>query len=112
MNTESGDRPEAPEIPAALACRLPEGEAGRRRALVGALFEQALARRATDDGVELEYAGDDETARGLLDFVLFERRCCAEVAYHLSFAPDHSRVRLRLAGDGPLAAAVRQWAGL
>ena len=101
-----------PESPLALSCRLPEGEAGPRRVEVGELFAQAIGRRATDDGVELDYPGDDATARGLLDFVLFERRCCVEVTYQLIFKPDHSLVRLRLSGPGPLAAAVREWAGL
>ena len=98
--------------PAALACALPEGEAGERRAEVGRLFARAERRFETEDGAELEYPGDDETARALLDFVLFERRCCAQLAYELRFIPEHGAVRLRISGSGSQVPAVRAWAGL
>jgi hypothetical protein len=38
----------------------------------------------------------EETARGLLDFILFERICCKTFAYELSFPPPHDRITLRL----------------
>jgi hypothetical protein len=104
--------PEPLDPLAALSCSLPEGEAGRRRAEVGALFARAELRTETEDGAELEYPGDDATARALLDFVLFERRCCAALTYELRFVPDHTRLRLRLAGPPELRQAVRAWAGL
>lgn len=97
--------------PAELTCTLPEGEAGRRRAEVGALFARARRVVAMDDGVDLEYPGDDATARALLDFALFERRCCSRLTYELRFVPDHTTVRLRITGPDALVPAVWAWSG-
>lgn len=89
-------------MPLQLVCtdlgRLPE---------VKTLLGRATDRRATDDGVILEFAGDDATARTVLDFVLAERRCCAQFTYEISFAPPHERVTLRLRAAGLYLAALK-----
>ncbi len=95
---------------AALSCTLPEGEARARRAELGRIFSAALNGSAIEDGVELEYAGDDDTARALLDFVLFERRCCADLRYELRFLPPHEAARLRITGTSKYVDPIRAWA--
>jgi len=96
---------------AALACDLPAEAFARRAMDTTQLFDESRSRRALADGAELEFAGDDEVARALLDFVLAERRCCASLSYELAFVPDHSSVRLTLRGRGRQAEAIRAWAG-
>ena len=92
-----------------VVCTLPTGDAARRRAEVAALVRRAQAVAETSCGVMLTYAGDDDTARALLDFVLFERRCCAQFTYQLRFAPDQSRMQLEVDGPAELAESVRAW---
>ncbi len=104
----------ASELPvlAALSCTLPEGEAGRRRAEVGRLFADSRRVAELPNGVELEFAGDDAMARALFDFVMFERRCCAQLSFDLRFVPDHSVVRLCITGAPELVAPIRTFAGV
>ena len=97
---------------AALSCTLPEGEAGRRRAEVGRLFANARRVSELPDGVELEFAGDDATARALFDFVMFERQCCAQLRFDLRFIPEHSAVSLCITGAPELVAPIRTFAGI
>ncbi len=74
---------------------------------VKALLGQATARRATDDGVIIEFAGDDATARTVLEFMLAERRCCAHFTYELVLAPPEDRVTLRLRAAGLYRVALK-----
>lgn len=74
---------------------------------VKALLGKATARRATDDGVIIEFPGDDTTARTVLEFVLAERRCCAQFTYEIAFAPPADRVTLRLRGAGLYLVALK-----
>lgn len=99
---------------AALGCTLPPEGVDRRRVASAELFRQARSAEPIATGVRLAYAGADETARALLDFVLFERRCCGRLRYTLRFEPGpggaHDTIVLELEGNGPDAAAVRAWA--
>lgn len=96
----------------ALACSLPEEALRERMAEVHALLARATERHATGDGALLRFPAGDEAARLLLDFVLFERRCCSGVTYELLFEPPHAAVALRLRGGGDNAALARALAGI
>jgi hypothetical protein len=79
-----------------IRCSLPEGALAARREAIQALFNTRTAVTRYPDGVELEWAFSEETARTLLEFVFFERVCCNAFAYELSFPPPHDRVMLRV----------------
>lgn len=74
---------------------------------VKTLLGRATNRRPTDDGVIVEFPGDDTTARTVLDFVLAERRCCAQFTYEISFAPPHEGVSLRVRAEGLYLEALK-----
>jgi hypothetical protein len=106
--------PPSPAIPnaVALACSLPEDALRERMAGVRGLLSRATERRPLDDGALLRFSGDDEAARLLLDFVLFERRCCSALAFELVFEPPHDAVALRVRGGGEGVALARALAGI
>jgi hypothetical protein len=64
---------------------------------VKTLLSRAVARGEIADGVALEFAGDDATARTVLEFILAERRCCALFIYEVRVT----------AGSGPVTLMVR-----
>jgi hypothetical protein len=82
--------------PMALVCALAEGDRAQRRIEIQALLQNRTALTRHPDGVELEWGFSEETARGLLDFILFERRCCKTFTYELKCAPPHNRIILRM----------------
>jgi hypothetical protein len=94
----------------ALACDLPAEGVARRAADTERLFARAREWRPLPDGATLVFPGDDETARALFEFVVFERRCCAQLSYELAFVPDHSTVRLTMRGAGAQVDGIRAWA--
>jgi hypothetical protein len=79
-----------------IVCNLPEGALAQRRIEIQALFAERTALTRHPDGVELEWSFSEETASNLLDFILFERRCCQTFTYELRFLPPHERISLRL----------------
>jgi hypothetical protein len=79
-----------------IQCTLPEGALAARRAAIQQLLKSRTAVTRHPDGVELAWTLSEETARTLLDFVLFERVCCETFTYELSFPPPHDRITLRL----------------
>jgi hypothetical protein len=87
-------------------CKLPAPELAARRKEIAALFGEALDCRDMGDGVQLEFAGTDGTARKLLDFVLFERECCPSLGYRLLFDGDPQTIKLAITG----AAGLYDWA--
>jgi hypothetical protein len=93
--------------PLAVVCTLPEDSLRKRRAEIHALLESRTALTRHPDGVEMEWRFSEETARSLLDFVLFERTCCKTFAYELSFSPPHSGVTLRLRASSEQVEALQ-----
>ena len=57
----------------AMLCTLPEGALAQRRLEIQTLLENRTALIRHPDGVELQWAFSEETARSLLDFIFFER---------------------------------------
>jgi hypothetical protein len=79
-----------------LLCTLSEGTLAQRRLEIQALLQNRTALTCHSDGVELQWAFSEETARSLLDFILFERICCKTFTYELSFSPPYDRISLRM----------------
>jgi hypothetical protein len=79
-----------------IVCTLPEGALAQRRIEIHTLFETRTQITRHPDGLELEWLFSEETARGLLDFILFERTCCKTFTYELRCLPPHDRITLRL----------------
>ncbi len=96
----------APDERMASICRLPAPAMAQRRTEIAALFGEALGCSESGSGVVLEFAGGDDAARKLLDFVLFERECCPSLTYRLQFDGDHSTIKLAIAG----AENLYEWA--
>jgi hypothetical protein len=82
--------------PLALVCALPEGDWAQRRIEIQTLLQNRTAFTRHPDGVELQWEFSEETARGLLEFIFFERTCCKTFSYELRFMPPHNQVNLRL----------------
>lgn len=95
-----------------LACSLPEDALRERMAEVRGLLARATERRALDDGALLRFPAGDDAARLLLDFVLFERRCCSALTFELVFEPPHDAVALRVRGGGEGVSLARALAGI
>jgi hypothetical protein len=79
-----------------IVCALPEGDLAQRRIEIHALFATRTQLTQHPDGLELEWLFSAEAARGLLDFILFERACCQTFTYELRSRPPHDRITLRL----------------
>ena len=93
--------------PLAVVCSLPEGSLSQRRAEIHALLESRTALTHHPDGVEMEWTFSEETARSLLDFILFERTCCRSFTYELRFPPPHTSVTLRLRASSEQVKALQ-----
>lgn len=93
--------------PLAFVCSLPEASLRQRRVEINALLESRTALTRHPDGVELEWMFSEETARTLLDFILFERTCCKTFTYELSFSPPHSSITLRLRASSQQVEALQ-----
>lgn len=99
--------PETPTNDSVIACALTPAELEKRADELSGLVRQARSREELDDGFALAFAGDDETAGRLLDFVLAERRCCPFFRFELVFEPDLGPIRLRLLGSEEVKSFVR-----
>jgi hypothetical protein len=82
--------------PLAIVCALPEAERAQRRAEIQSLLQQRTAFTYHADGIDLEWPFSEDTARTLLDFILFERLCCQTFSYELGFPPPHNTIHLRM----------------
>src|SRR5271156_1744540 len=93
--------------PLALVCTLPAGVRSERRLEIQALLETRTSFSLYPDGIELTFQFKEETARTLLDFILFERQCCHSFHYELGFAPQREAVTLRLRAPANQVAALQ-----
>jgi hypothetical protein len=93
--------------PLALVCALPEGDRAQRRLEIQALLQNRTALTRHPDGVELQWAFSEETARSLLEFIFFERTCCKTFSYELGFSPPHNQVTLRMRASAEQAEALQ-----
>jgi hypothetical protein len=93
--------------PMALVCALPEGERAQRRIEIQLLLQNRRALTRHPDGVEMEWDFSEDATRSLLDFIFFERSCCATFTYELRFAPPHDRVTLRMRASAEQVEALQ-----
>ena len=90
-----------------ITCNLPDGALARRRKdTVARLFQQAEASQELEDGYKFRFPGTDDWADQLLDFIKFERRCCAFFTFALSFEPNQGYIWLSLHGANGVKAFI------
>ena len=91
-----------------IACTLSEAALARRREeTIATLFQQAGAYQELEDGYAFHFPGTDAQADQLLDFIKFERRCCAFFTFDLSFAPEQGPIWLSLRGGDGVKAFIQ-----
>jgi hypothetical protein len=92
-----------------LGCTLSDDALNHRlselRRTLGAAVQET---RELPDGYALRFSGDDASARQLVDFVTFERRCCGTFIYELVFDPNQGPIWLRIRGDDGAPALLRE----
>ena len=104
-------RPVEREVLTALSCSLPAGTADTRRTSTAQMFAKAIRCDWTNDGARVLFHGSTEMSREVMEFVLEERICCAELTYHIATMPPHDHIALFLRGPGNLRDAIRAWVG-
>jgi hypothetical protein len=100
-----------PSVLAALSCSLPPAAADARRTATARLFAKAVRCDWTSDGARVLFHGSTEMAREVMEFVLAERICCAELTYHVATMPPHDHLALVMRGPSELRDAIRAWVG-
>ena len=96
------------ELDIPIACTLPTSDLAQRLDnTIIALFQQADGRQELEDGYRFRFPGTDEWADQLLDFVKFERNCCAFFAFDLAFEPNRGPIWLALRGSDGVKAFVK-----
>jgi hypothetical protein len=65
---------------------------------VNNLYRAATQVRELSDGYAFRFPGGDDWAARLLDYIVFERRCCRFFAFELAFEPDQGAIWLRVRG--------------
>ena len=92
-----------------IACTLSEQDlAQRRESAITTLFQQADTCQELESGYRFRFPGTDEWADRLLDFVKFERNCCAFFAFELAFEPNKGSIWLALSGGDRVKAFIRE----
>ncbi len=95
----------------AVACSLQPAELGERRAVWERLAERALREtRCTTGGVQLVFAGSEETQRELEELTRLEAECCAYAEWRVTRRAGDILLDVTSAGDG--VAAVRALFGV
>lgn len=89
------------QVSSELVCNLPEPDLVKRRAaLSDEVFSAVTASSEIDDGYAFEFRGDEKWARTLFELVMFERMCCRFMRLELDFAPENTKITLRIRGTG------------
>ncbi len=97
------------ELPA--ACSLQAAQLGDRRAVWERLAERALREtRCATGGVQLVYAGAEETQRELEELARLEAECCAFAEWRVTRRGEEILLDVTAAADG--VAAVRALFGV
>lgn len=92
-----------------IACTLSDFDMAQRLdSTIASLFQQANGRQELADGYRFQFPGTDELAVQLLDFIKFERNCCAFLTFALTFEPNHGPIWLTLSGGDGVKAFIRQ----
>jgi hypothetical protein len=85
-----------------IACILPDDAyQARRGELQTAVCNHIQTSRELSDGYGFQFPGTDEWAAKLLEFITFERECCAFITFELLFEMEKGPIWLNLrGGDG------------
>jgi hypothetical protein len=100
-----------PDVLTTLSCSLPPSGADRRRIETATLFGNAVHCEWIEDGARLRFDASEQMARAVLDFVLVERECCAQLSYDIVAKPPHDHIALVLRGPAELRDAIHAWVG-
>jgi hypothetical protein len=111
MGTPRASRVIDPNVLTALSCSLPAADADTRRVSTANLFDKAIRCDWTPDGARVLFHGSTEMAQAVMEFVLVERTCCADLTYQIETMPPHDHVALVLRGPKDLRDAIRAWVG-
>jgi hypothetical protein len=104
MSRSSDTNPSTTGLP--IACDLSEQEQQqRRRELAANIFRDFQQADELLDGYAFRFPGDEACSQRLLEFINFERRCCAFMTFELLFEPGQGSIWLRLRG----AAGVKEF---
>lgn len=90
-----------------LLCTLPNTELADRRMEVQKFFGRACSVAAISTGLRFVFHNTNETAHALVDFILFEQKCCNAVSYELQSLPPHTTLILLLHASGELLAPLQ-----
>src|SRR4051812_13066916 len=98
MNSPDRDaNPSTIDLP--IACDLSERDQQlRRQELAADIFKDFEQVEELADGYAFRYPGDEVYVRRLLEFIMFERKCCAFMTFELLFEPGQGSIWLRLRG--------------
>jgi hypothetical protein len=100
---------EAPqeESSAEIACTLPADRLADRTKEVVMMFEGSEETRELPDGYAFRFPGTRDWVTKLVEFVLFERHCCAFFRFELVFEANEGAVWLRLRGAEGVKELIR-----
>lgn len=91
--TASGEKP-------IVACKLNSAEQIKRsKEIKQDLLSKSSTVNELPDGFEWVFDASNETANRLIDFVNFERDCCAFFTFTMVFTPDKKNIRLQITGE-------------
>lgn len=83
-----------------IACTLSDGELNER---VNFISQEVLsgisATVELEDGIELQFPGDESWLHKLTALIAAERKCCTFLHFEMSLLPNHGPILLRLRGE-------------
>lgn len=100
-----------PSAMAGLSCTLPPADAAERRGATTRLFDKAIRCEWTSTGARVMFHGSTEMAQAVMQFVLVERVCCAELTYEVESMPPHDHIALTMRGPQDLRDGIHAWVG-
>jgi hypothetical protein len=81
-----------------IVCTLSNEERAQRADEVTDLLGDALEVRDLQNGFAFRFPGSEDWAVRLLDYIVFERRCCRFFTFELVFEPDLGATWLHVCG--------------
>ena len=91
-----------------LACTLSESELVTRAEEVSELFKGVQQVDELTDGYALRFPGSATWADRLLQFIIFERKCCPFFTFALVFEPQQGPIWLHLRGSEGVKAIIEE----
>ena len=88
-------------------CALSDAEFENRRKELHGFIEQARSVTPTSTGLRFVFCNTHKNAHSLVDFILFEQKCCSAVSYELQALPPHTDLVLQLHASGEALASLQ-----